>query len=34
MNETMDELRTIETLRRVIGSIGGRGVRVDIMDSY
>jgi uncharacterized protein len=26
--------RTAKALRQVIGSIGGRGVRVDIMDSY
>ena len=26
--------RTAKVLRQVIGSIGGRGVRVDIMDSY
>ncbi|MFE2618194.1 RNA-binding protein, partial [Micromonospora chalcea] len=26
--------RTAKALRQVIGSIGGRGVRVDIVDSY
>lgn len=26
--------RTAKAMRQVIGSIGGRGVRVDIMDSY
>ncbi|GIJ45790.1 UPF0109 protein [Virgisporangium aliadipatigenens] len=26
--------RTAKALRQVVGSIGGRGVRVDIMDSY
>ena len=26
--------RTAKALRQVIGSIGGRGVRVDIIDSY
>ncbi|HEX2774381.1 MAG TPA: RNA-binding protein [Micromonosporaceae bacterium] len=26
--------RTAKALRQVIGSVGGRGVRVDIVDSY
>jgi len=26
--------RTAKALRQVIGSIGGRGIRVDILDSY